>query len=312
MDNVKPGSPSPTFPVSGVISVIIPHYNDLVHLRQCLTALAGQAAPQGYSFEILVADNNSTCGLSAVEQVAHEATGTVAKVILAVEQGAGPARNAAVAVSQGDILAFIDSDCIAEPGWLAAGVAALSHYDFVGGRVAVGVQSESAMTYAEAFERVFAFDNGAYIARKGFTGSGNLFCPKSVFVKVGGFRKTLSEDVEWSHRARAMGFRLGYAPDAIVVHPARDSWAALLQKWRRITREGFALRQDRKESRWRWLALTWLLPASIVPHTIKALRSPALQGAGNRMRAVGGLVAHRAWRFWDQHLVLWHSFTRKG
>ncbi len=35
--------------------------------------------------------------------------------------------------STGDILAFIDSDCRAEPAWLVEGDAALDQWDFVGG-----------------------------------------------------------------------------------------------------------------------------------------------------------------------------------
>lgn len=282
------------------VSIIVPHYNDLANLDAGLDALIAQAVDPGVTVEIIVADNGSPCGLDAVQQ----AVAGRASVVLAGERGAGPARNAGVAAARGATLAFIDSDCVAAPGWLRAGMAMLDRYDFVGGRIIVLVRSESRMNGVEAFERVFAFDNGAYITRKGFTGSGNLFCPAAVFDRVGPFRKIMSEDIEWSFRARGMGLRLGYAPDAIVGHPAREDWLALLGKWRRINREIYALRRDGGEPRWRWLVRTWLLPASIFPHAIKALRSPALSGAGNRMRAIVTLAAHRLWRVWDQHRLM--------
>lgn len=294
--------------VSCDVSIVVPHYNDLRNLDICLDALIGQAVDPAMTVEIIVADNGSPCGLDAVQRTVAGR----ARVVLTDERGAGPARNAGVAAARGHVLAFIDSDCVAAPGWLRAGLAMLDHYDFVGGRVTVLVRSESRMNGVEAFERVFAFDNGAYITRKGFTGSGNLFCPATVFERVGPFRKIMSEDIEWSFRARDMGFRLGYAPDAIVGHPAREDWAALLGKWRRINREIYALRRDGGEPRWRWLLRTWLLPASIVPHAIKALRSPALSGVGNRMRAVATLAAHRFWRMWDQHRLMLEPAEKGG
>ncbi len=289
------------------ISVIVPHYNDLRNLDICLDALAAQQLPSGMRCEIIVADNDSPVGLDAV----REAVGARGRVVLATDRGAGPARNAGVNVANGRVLAFIDSDCVAEQGWLSAGLAMLDRYDFVGGKVTVLVASEQRMTGVEAFERVFAFDNGAYIARKGFTGTGNLFCPATIFAAVGPFRQTVSEDVEWSRRATGKGFRLGYAPGAVVGHPAREDWATLLRKWRRINREIYALWRDDGHPRWRWVARTWLLPASIIPHSIKVLRSPALAGAGNRMRAIGTLAAHRLWRFWDQHRLMLEPLAGK-
>ncbi len=68
------------------------------------------------SFDVIVADNNSACGLDAVRAVA----GHSAQVVLAKEQGAGPARNAGAGASRGEILAFIDSDCVPASDWLAA------------------------------------------------------------------------------------------------------------------------------------------------------------------------------------------------
>jgi cellulose synthase/poly-beta-1,6-N-acetylglucosamine synthase-like glycosyltransferase len=50
-------------PVSApLISVIIPHHDDLANLERCLTFLAAQTLPQA-QFEVIVADNNSRCGI---------------------------------------------------------------------------------------------------------------------------------------------------------------------------------------------------------------------------------------------------------
>ena len=56
--------------------------------------------------------------------------------------------------STGDMLAFIDSDCQAEPAWLVEGDAALDQWDFVGGQVKVLVQTPVRPTPTEALEPV--------------------------------------------------------------------------------------------------------------------------------------------------------------
>ncbi len=246
------------------------------------------------AFEIIVADNASPEG----EVVVAAVIAGRARLVVVTERGAGPARNGGVAAAGGDVFAFTDSDCQPEPQWLAAGVGALARYDFVGGRVKVLVEDRERMTGAEAFERVFAFDFKTYITKKGFTGSGNLFCPRAVFEAVGGFRVGVSEDVEWSNRARAAGYRLGYAPDAIVGHPARRTWRELRAKWRRTNHETFGLLRQRPGGRWLWLARTLALPASAVAHTPRVLLSGELKTARQRVAAVGMLYRIRAWRFW--------------
>ena len=142
------------------VSVIIPHYQDLEGLKLCLASLDAQTYPRD-RFEIVLADNNSPVGEAAVSRVVAGR----AKLTIVTEKGAGPARNGAVATSRGDVLAFIDSDCVAETEWLAAGVEALSRYDLVGGRVRVLVRDPDHMSGAEAYERVFAFDFKTYIEK---------------------------------------------------------------------------------------------------------------------------------------------------
>src|ERR1700760_4215537 len=114
------------------ISVIVPHYNDLEGLDICLAALGRQTYP-AERMEIVVADNASPQGLAAVEQ----AVAGRARVVTVNQRGAGPARNGGAAASRGEILAFIDSDCRADPDWLAEGLKALESCDIAGGSVAV-------------------------------------------------------------------------------------------------------------------------------------------------------------------------------
>jgi GT2 family glycosyltransferase len=276
------------------LSVVIPHYRDLARLDLCLAALERQTLPRR-EFEIVVADNASPEGEAAVGAVIAGR----ARLVVVPERGAGPARNGGVAASCGQILAFTDSDCVPEPAWLAEGLAALAAHDFVGGRVNVLVDDERHMTGPEAFERVFAFDFKTYIQRKGFTGSGNLFCPRAVFIDTGGFRASVSEDVEWSHRARAKGYRLGYAPRAVVGHPARRTWDELTAKWRKTNRETYNLFLGRPRGRLRWALRNCLVPASALVHGPRVLASRELSTPGQRARALATLFRLRLWRSAD-------------
>jgi glycosyltransferase involved in cell wall biosynthesis len=282
------------------VSVIVPHYNDLAALDVCLEKLEQQSFPRE-DFEIIVADNG-TPQRGALEAVVRDR----ARLIVVDERGAGPARNGGVAAARGQILAFTDSDCVPEPGWLAAGVAALSRYDFVGGRVKVLVADRTRMTATEAFERVFAFDFKTYITRKGFTGSGNLFCPRAVFSRVGEFRAGVSEDVDWSHRAGSAGFRLGYEPSAIVGHPARRTWPELVGKWSRVNAEMFRLSATTRGGALAWFLKSCLLPASALAHSPRILFSRELDNVGQRMAALGVLYRLRLWRLSDSlRLLAW-------
>ena len=276
------------------VSVIIPHYRDLVGLDLCLKALARQTYPIA-DFEIIVADNNSPEGEAAVAEVIAGR----ARLTVVPEKGAGPARNGGVALARGEILAFTDSDCVPEAEWLAEGMAALGAYDFIGGRVTVLVSDPAQMSGAEAFERVFAFDFKTYITKKGFTGAGNLFCSRAVFDQVGGFRVGVSEDVEWSQRARSKGLRLGYAPRAIVGHPARRNWDELWGKWRRVNAETYGLYRERRGGDLKWLARSLALPLSAVLHTPRVFASDQLSTGGQRLAAVGTLFKLRFWRLGD-------------
>ena len=285
------------------VSVVIPHYSDVESLAKCLAALDLQTVRPD---EIVVADNNSPHGTGPVLKVIAGR----AKLVVIPDKGAGPARNGGVAASSGDILAFTDCDCIPEPGWLAAGLEALKTADFVGGGMKVLVQDERRLTGPEAFERVFAFDNRDYVLRKGFSVTANLFCPRALFDDVGPFRVGVSEDLEWCLRAREAGYRIGYAEDAVVGHPARRTWPELQRKWRRLNSETFALVAASAGGRLKWIARSLLLPASVLAHAPRVLTSRQLPVAA-RWAGLATLARLRLWRTFDSLALALHLAETK-
>lgn len=276
-----------------LVSVVIPHFQDLLSLELCLAALDAQTLSRD-KFEIIVGDNASAEGEAEVARVLNGR----AKLVIVSERGAGPARNGAVALARGEILAFTDCDCQPEPQWLTEGLAALSHHDFVGGGMRVLVNDPKGMTPTEAFEVEFAFNNEAYVTQKGFTVTANLFCPRRVFDAVGGFRVGVSEDFDWSQRAIEAGYTIGYAPLALVGHPARRTWVELIRKWRRLNAETFAVFAARPHGRLRWMLRSCLLPLSALAHTPRVLASQKLP-SDRKLAALGVLYRLRAWRLID-------------
>jgi glycosyltransferase involved in cell wall biosynthesis len=285
-------APSTALPGDAFVSIILPHYNDLENLKVCLSLLDQQSFPRS-RFEIIVAENNSACGLDAVVQ----ACGAGVKVVLAVKQGAAEARNAAVAASSGQILAFIDSDCRPESQWLERGVAALARADLVGGRVDVSVADPLHPTAVEAFEKIFAFNYRRYIEEEGFAVTANMFAPRAIFDRVGGFRAGYAEDLDWGQRAVKMGYGWYCAADAGVSHPARRDWSELTKKWRRLAKESFVGMQERSAWRLRWIARTLALPPSAVVHVPQALFYDGEKDLQFKLKAIGILFAIRFWRF---------------
>jgi GT2 family glycosyltransferase len=287
-------------PAAPLVSVIIPHYNDLDHLEHCLEALRRQTLWQE-RYEVIVADNNSVGGVQAVERIAGDAI-----VVPAPEQGAGPARNAGAAAARGAVLAFIDSDCLADRNWLSEGISALEHFDYVGGQVITKIGQPKEMTPAEAVEAVFAFNFKKYIEKDGFSGSGNLFVPKAIFERVGGFRAGVSEDIDWCRRANALGYRLGYAERAIVFHSARREWRELQRKWDRILAETIGLARERSGWRLRWIFYAAIVGASPLAHWFTVVRSPRLVGPRAKYCGLVGLVRIRIYRSYRMLYLLAH------
>jgi glycosyltransferase involved in cell wall biosynthesis len=277
-----------------MISVIIPHLNQLDALEACLISLDAQSLARD-RFEIVVVDNGSTT--LPTEIVARHAG---VRLVQEGRPGPGPARNTGVASSGGEILAFIDADCRAHPDWLKniAQTLRSSPPDTVlGGDVRIWNSGKEAVSAIAAYESVFAYRFKLYIEQHGFSGTGNLAVRRSDFHKVGPFAGIqVAEDMDWGRRALSAGLRFCYVPEVIVYHPARRSLQELCVKWDRQIQHYLNMAQGKPGWKLRWAARALAVLASPAIDFTKVIMSDRIEGVTARCKAVMVLVAIRAHR----------------
>jgi GT2 family glycosyltransferase len=273
------------------ISVVIPHLNQPAMLVRCLESLAKGHRPPD---EIIVVDNGSTALPEAV-CAAHPGV----RLLQEPTPGPGPARNTGVAASTGDILAFIDADCLAGPDWLAEADAAMADpaAQILGGDVRIAYTDPQRLTMLEAYESIYAYRMDRYIAREGFTGTGNLVVRREVLAAVGPFAGlSVAEDRDWGHRATAMGYRIRYVPGMKVYHPARQKFSEMKTKWDRHTAHDYVSAKARRGGRLRFLAKTLAMALSPPVEIPRILTSDRIAGIRSRALAFSGLVRTRLYR----------------
>ena len=277
-----------------MISVIIPHFNQPQLLDVCLASLAGQETG-GHEVEIIVVDNGSTA--LPADVLSRFPT---ARLLSETETGPGPARNCGVRAAKGDILAFVDADMTAGPGWLLAITAAFRDPAKVilGGDVRISHRDDGRPTALEAYESEFSFRMEHYIRRQNFTGTGNLAVRREVMAAVGPFAGMgVAEDRDWGHRATAKGYPITWVPEMLTYHPARTTFAELARKWDRHTAHDFELRVAKPAGRLRWALRTVAMALSPLPTLPRVMLSQRiLGGMAGRLKAFAVLTRIRLYR----------------
>jgi len=230
------------------ISVIIPIYNGVSVISQCLDALLPQL---GSLDEVICVDNHSwddsvklveRCGVRV--RLIHEP----------VNLGFAGAVNAGIEVAQGDIFILINQDCILKHGTLNAlasrlsknsriGIAGCKIYnpdgslDHIGARVrrpdAYGVH----LTEVNEFARGVEYVTGAVFALR-----------RDVWNTVGsfdeGFYPAYYEDADYCYRARQHGYEIVCILDAEAIH---------LRSTREWQSDTFKYAADHHRSRYRFV-----------------------------------------------------------
>ena len=276
------------------ISVIIAHLNQPEYLHACLSSLQQQTFDMT-QVEIIVVDNGS-------RSLPIDVTSQFQGVRLECEEqaGPGPARNKGVAVSNGSILAFIDSDCVAAPTWVRT-ISKLMHNDsgiaIAGGKVMIATSIAGRPTMVEAYEQVFSFRQQDYIERQGFSGTGNLTTRRNTFERVGPFGSIdIAEDRDWGRRAAKLGIKTHYAPEMVVAHPARQNMAEICAKFDRVLSHDHAAKIPGFMGNLKWLAKAFAVAGSPLFSCTNILKSQEVRSWRDRWLAGCGLVLVRLYR----------------
>lgn len=212
-----------------IVSIIIPTFREWQVLVSCLRALNQQTFPVG-SFEIIVVNNDPNSVIP--ENFPIESN---VKIFTEGKPGSYAARNLGLSKAKGKFIAFTDSDCIPDKNWLNEGIALLEKgYDLVGGKMKF-FKPEGGDHKAFLFESRFSFrqDRNVLVNKQSITA--NLFVRRSVFDQVGNFDESLMSggDYEWTKRATDAGHSIAYGEKALVLHPSRRDFQALINKKKR-------------------------------------------------------------------------------
>lgn len=244
------------------VSVIIAAYNARETIEKCLASLQRQATEA--KFEIIVVDSSTDGTADLVESAFPEVT--VCR--FAARKFCGDARNVGIALARGEIVAFIDADCTAEPGWVDAILAAHGSPDpAIGGAIANG-NPENYVGWAAYFCEFSQWMPGVKGQRMTDIACASMSYKKRVFEEFGGFIKgTYCSDTEFHWRLGWKGQSLRFEPSIEVAHHNIGSLQRFL---RHEFQHGRFFAQVRTRSqgfsrarRWSYLLLSPFIPIKI-------------------------------------------------
>jgi len=211
------GHPRIPLPRTPSVSVVVCSYNGARTLDACLTSLLQMNYPD---YEVILVDDGST---DPTEQIAREFPSV--RYLRQENLGLSVARNIGMRAARGEIIAYTDSDCMADKDWLYYLVGTLEQGGF--GGVGGPNVSPPAQNHVQACvaaspgqpSHVLLDDSEAE-----HVPGCNMAFYRWALELVGGFDpeyRKAGDDVDLCWRLMQRGLRIGFSPSAIVWHHRR-------------------------------------------------------------------------------------------
>ncbi len=286
-------------------SIIVAVYNRPDELDELLESLSHQTFTD---FEVVIVEDGST--ISAQEVCNRYAGKLQIEYFSKSNSGPGPSRNYGCERARGEVFLFLDSDCTVPPSYLAAVDAGRRRdaLDAFGGPDREH-ESFSPIQKAISYAMTSILTTGGIRGGKRRVGgtyhprSFNMGISRAVYVATRGFSTMrFGEDVDFSMRIIAAGFKTGLIPEAWVYHKRRTDFKKFFKQVHNsgIARINLSLRHPGS------LKLTHFFPAAVTAYLLIALIYTLLVPTG--WAAMLPLIAYTSAIFFDSainHRSLW-------
>jgi glycosyltransferase involved in cell wall biosynthesis len=267
------------------VSVVVPTRNRAAYLEVALLSILSQELEE--PFEVIVVDDASSDETAAIAQ-------RLGARFIRQPHARGPnaARNQGIATARGELIALVDDDVAAPPGWLRAlheGSRRYPDADVFGGPIRARFEGPAPRSCGREAPPITTLDLGAGDREADAVWSANMALRRSTWERVGPFPEAAAvggDEEEWLVVVRREGGRVVYLADALIEHRRAGDDARLRSLARAAYGRGRSLR-------------AW---------DVRRGRSPSL---ARELRVLGGCAWHAAVRACPQGLIMGaHSLGR--
>src|SRR5580700_1156906 len=210
------------------VSIVVCSYNAERTMEACLASLETLDYPD---YEVIVVNDGSTDRTLGIAE-----RFTYCRIISQPNKGLSVARNVGAEAATGEIVAYTDSDCVADPAWLtylvgkmeASNLAACGGPNFPPPETSL-VPAAVAVSPGGPTHVLISDEVAEHIA------GCNMAFRRDVLLELGGFDpiyRAAGDDVDICWRFQDAGHAIGFSPAAVVWHYRRNTVRAYLNQQR--------------------------------------------------------------------------------
>jgi glycosyltransferase involved in cell wall biosynthesis len=208
------------------VSVIVCVRDQADALDACLTQLIQLRCPERTALEVVVVDNRSSDNARGVVDHHRNRSRIPLRYVLEPVHGLSRARNRGIRSTCGDLIAFLDADCLATTDWIVNICAEFEAHptaSIVGGRVELYDPRDRSVTTKRTKHHELLTEVGQL---DGFLHGCNFALRRDVVETIGLYDVRLgkggaipsAEDADLVYRAFRAGRKVIYSPNCVVYH----------------------------------------------------------------------------------------------